>query len=400
MRAGARVFTPDELAVGMTAEFDRDVTEADVLGFAENSGDLNPLHVDPGYALGSNYRGRIAHGAFQVGLASALIGMHLPGRNVLLGSVNARFPSPLYYPCRVNVRGEISSWNREGLGGQLKVVVREATTRVPTAEVTMGFTLHGDRAGAAPAPAPRAPSARSAAADRRTVLVTGASGGLGAEIAADLARDFSVLGLAHRRPLDDRLAALPGVREVRADLASPGWAEAVAAALGGGPLFGVVHAAWPGMPRGGLLQVQDDVLDLQLAFGTTHAVRLARVLFAHADPDAGGRFVALGSIAGARKPVITLAAYSLGKAALEMTVGLLAPEMARKKVTVNAVCPAFVPVGMNKQSDERAVKAEAARVPLGRTCTPGDVSGAVRYLFSEGAAFVSGQVIGLSGGQL
>ena len=69
------------------------------------------------------FRGRIAHGAYQVGLASALVGMYLPGKNCLLGSVNARFPAPLRFPTRVKVRGEVAAWNREQLAGQLKAVV-------------------------------------------------------------------------------------------------------------------------------------------------------------------------------------------------------------------------------------------------------------------------------------
>src|SRR5262249_47792134 len=100
------------------------------------------------------------------------------------------------------------------------------------------------------------------------------------------------------------------------------------------------------------------------------------------------------------KPAFNLAAYSLGKGVLEDTVRLLAPEMARKQVTVNAVCPSFLAVGINGRADERQQKMETARVPLGRLCTPADVAAAVEYLLSPGAAFVSGQVLGLSGGQL
>ena len=53
------------------------MTEADVLDFARTSGDFNPLHVDAAYAGRTTFRGRIAHGAYQVGLASALVGMYL-----------------------------------------------------------------------------------------------------------------------------------------------------------------------------------------------------------------------------------------------------------------------------------------------------------------------------------
>ena len=136
------VWEAEQLRVGLRAEFERDVAEADVLDFARNSGDANPLHVDAAYAHSSNFQGRIVHGAFQVGLASALIGMRLPGRNVLLGSVNARFPAPLYFPCRVSVRGEITSWDARLNAGQLRVLVLEAAPRTPTAEIVMGFTLH------------------------------------------------------------------------------------------------------------------------------------------------------------------------------------------------------------------------------------------------------------------
>src|SRR4051812_2142613 len=99
------------MRVGLTAEFERDLTEADVLAFAASSGDANPLHVDAAYAATTAYGARIVHGAFQVGLASALIGMHLPGRQVLLANVSARFPAPLRFPCRVRVRGEVTTWH-------------------------------------------------------------------------------------------------------------------------------------------------------------------------------------------------------------------------------------------------------------------------------------------------
>ena len=80
----AKVFAAEDLRVGLRAEFEREISEADILAFAANSGDANPLHVDAAYASGTAYGGRLVHGAFQVGLASALIGMHLPGRSVLL----------------------------------------------------------------------------------------------------------------------------------------------------------------------------------------------------------------------------------------------------------------------------------------------------------------------------
>lgn len=390
----ARAHAVDELRVGLTAEFEREISEEDVLEFARLSGDYNALHVDSGYAVATNYEGRIVHGAFQVGLASAMLGMYLPGAKVLFGAVNARFPAPLYFPSRVVVRGEIVSWNRANLGGNLKVVVLEASRRTPTAEIYMSFTLHEARAEQRTAVTEQAATDAS-----RAVLITGAAGGIGAAIALDLARDHVVIGMT-RRELPEALRAHGNIRELQTDLAIPSWESDAAALLGGRPLHGIVHAAWPGLPRGGILEAQDDVLEQQLAFGTTYMVRLARFLFANATAEGGGSFVALGSTAGTQKPMLSLGAYSLAKAALEQTVKLLAPELARKSITINAVSPTFVPTGMNRQTNERQRKLEASRVPLGRLCTPEDVAGMVRYLLSDQASFVSGQIIGLSGGQL
>src|ERR1700737_3249983 len=124
----AAIFAPEDLSVGLSAQMERAITEADVHAFARTSGDANPLHVDTEYARQSNFAGPVVHGAFQVGLASALIGMRLPGRTVLLASVNAKFPAPLYYPCRVSVSGQIASWNLQSRAGSLKVTVREVAT--------------------------------------------------------------------------------------------------------------------------------------------------------------------------------------------------------------------------------------------------------------------------------
>ena len=137
----------------------------------------------------------------------------------------------------------------------------------------------------------------------------------------------------------------------------------------------------------------------QLHFGTTVLIDLAALVDQRAVD--GGRVVAIGSSAGTRQPALPLASYSLGKAAMEHTVRLLAPELARKRVTVNAVCPTFLPVGMHESvTDQRRIRMEEARIPLGRLCAPDDVISTVEYLLSPEASFVSGECIQLSGGQL
>jgi NAD(P)-dependent dehydrogenase (short-subunit alcohol dehydrogenase family)/acyl dehydratase len=398
----AKVYLAEDLHVGLKVAYERAVTEEDVLSFARLTGDCNPLHVDADYARASSYEGRIVHGAFQVGLASELLGMHLPGKKVLLGSINSRFPAPLYFPASIKVTGEISAWNPPTLSGQVRITIQEASSLTITAETFMGFTLHEERRGrAGKETKPLAlgdPDSTTAQSDKLVVL-TGASGGLGSHILSALAEDYQVLALVSRRPLEEQFHGLSNVREVRADISEPAFEEHMASVVNGRSVFGVVHAAWPGAPRGSLLQSDEESINSQLGFGGTITVRLARMLFNHAHPD-GGRFIAIGSTAGTANPYLQMGVYSLGKACLEHAVRLLAPELARKKITANAVCPSFIPVGINKHATQRQVMVESAATPMGRVCEVGDVVGMIRYLLSPEAAFVSGQTLVLTGARL
>ena len=137
-----RELTPGDLRSGLQAEFEREITAGDVTAFAELSRDWNPLHTNEAYASETNYGGRIVHGAFQVALASAMAGMYLPGRQVVVGSFQCRFPAPLHYPSRVRVQGEITAWVPKSASGTLRVRVIALPATTVTSEIHVGFGLH------------------------------------------------------------------------------------------------------------------------------------------------------------------------------------------------------------------------------------------------------------------
>jgi 3-oxoacyl-[acyl-carrier protein] reductase len=390
--AGARDLGPDDLRVGLAAEFTRAVTAEDVLAFARLSGDENPLHTDAGYAATTNYGRPIVHGAFQIALGSALIGMHLPGRRVVLGSVRSRFPAPLSYPCSVHVRGEVSSWFPEARSGMLRVRICEATSGTLTAEIHMGFSFHEARAFGAIEPVDSASTTA-----RRLIVVTGASGGLGRSLCERLAERFDVLGFA-RHALVGSASTSSAARMVALDLESDDWEEQASVALGGRAAYALIHAAWPGAPKGGLLDLELDTVRRQVDFGGFGSVRVARWLAAHAESEA--RLVLIGSTAATLHPELGLAAYSLGKATMEHALRLLAPELAARGISINAVLPSYMPLGINQTKPERATLLETARVPVGRLCTPDDVLGAVGYFLTPEASFITGQLLPLTGGRL
>jgi len=88
--------TRETLEVGDSGTFTKTITEADVLAFADASGDFNPLHVDDEYARRSAFGQRVAHGILTAALISAVLGGELPGVGTILVSIHVRFLRPVF----------------------------------------------------------------------------------------------------------------------------------------------------------------------------------------------------------------------------------------------------------------------------------------------------------------
>lgn len=85
----------EDLAVGQSASFTKTVTEADIVKFADVSGDNNPVHLDEAFAQTTMFKGRIAHGMLSAGFISTVIGTRLPGSGTIYMSQTLRFRAPV-----------------------------------------------------------------------------------------------------------------------------------------------------------------------------------------------------------------------------------------------------------------------------------------------------------------
>jgi 3-hydroxybutyryl-CoA dehydratase len=99
--------TIDQIAVGMTAEFSKTVTEADVVMFAGVTGDFNPAHVDAVAAEKGPFGGRIAHGMLSASFISTVLAMRLPGPGTIYLSQSLRFLRPVRIGDTVTARVEV-----------------------------------------------------------------------------------------------------------------------------------------------------------------------------------------------------------------------------------------------------------------------------------------------------
>lgn len=97
----------DELAVGIKHEFEWTFTEEMVDWFARLSGDINPLHVDRGYAAGAGFPSPVLFGMITSSLYSQLVGVYLPGKFALLEGIDLDFHAPAFAGDNLIVSGEI-----------------------------------------------------------------------------------------------------------------------------------------------------------------------------------------------------------------------------------------------------------------------------------------------------
>jgi len=85
----------EDIKVGDDASISRTITEADIVAFADLTGDTNPIHLDADYAAKSMFGERIAHGMLVAGLISAVLGTQLPGPNSIYLGQDLKFTAPV-----------------------------------------------------------------------------------------------------------------------------------------------------------------------------------------------------------------------------------------------------------------------------------------------------------------
>jgi 3-hydroxybutyryl-CoA dehydratase len=109
-----RVLSFDDLNVGMREQLMKTVMETDVVGFAQVSGDDNPIHLCDVYASNSRFGQRIAHGLYTASLISAVLGTRLPGPGAVYRSQTLNFHAPVTIGDVVTVTVEVVELVREG----------------------------------------------------------------------------------------------------------------------------------------------------------------------------------------------------------------------------------------------------------------------------------------------
>jgi NAD(P)-dependent dehydrogenase (short-subunit alcohol dehydrogenase family) len=236
--------------------------------------------------------------------------------------------------------------------------------------------------------------------DKKRVLVTGAGKGIGRAIAALLASSGATVIAVSRTNADlDSLAREIKCESIVADLASP--TEAQHAAEQAGRVDLLVNNVGISVPQS-FLDTTVDAFDRTIAVNVRAAMIVAQtVARGMIQRRAGGAIVNLSSQAS-MVGLADHAAYCASKGALDQLTRVMALELGKHNIRVNAVNPTvtLTPMGEMAWGDPAKRDPMLAKIPLGRFAKPIDVAHAVAYLLSDHAHMISGVTLPVDGGFL
>jgi 3-oxoacyl-[acyl-carrier protein] reductase len=386
----------DQVKEGQEESLTRTITEEDLRRFVELTGDNNPLHVDADFASGTSFKEVVVHGMLGASFISTVIGTKLPGPGALWVSQAVEFHLPVRLGDTLTVVCAV-------LKKHPRDRLLELDTRI-TNQHGQVVLSGGGKVKVLEKSAPRVQPARAAL---KVAIVTGGSGGIGQAICEKLAADGHAVVVNYRSGAEKARAIVARI------LASGGQAVAIQADVSDkanarllvqeaqrhfGGVTVLVNAASPRIVARPVDTLDWGEIQQHLDVQLKSALLMIQACKPAMLAAGGGRVISIGSQSWDGAPVAGWTAYALAKGALSTLTRYLAAELGPQGITVNLVSPGMTHTAFIANVSEKQQLMAARQTPLRRLAEPEDTAGAVAFLASEQAAYVTGQNLRVNGG--
>jgi len=387
-----------QFQVGQSIAFSHEITQRDVDRFVELTGDDNPMHVDADFARETPLRSPVAHGMLTASFISTVIGKHLPGPGALWVSQKLEFLAPVRVGDRIEIAAEIR---------KIHSARRLLTVQIEITNQLNRPVLRGESVVRWPEARPDDVPAEPATDRQRIAIVTGASRGIGAEIATLLGQQGYFVYINYVRSDAKAAAVLETIQSaggdgalVRGDVFDP---DAVTrmfseVALRHNRLDLLVNNASPSIREADFFELDWQQFEGQFLPPLRAMFSCIKEAVPLLEASGGGAVVNIGSVVVDHEPPSTWLGYTLGKGCIHLMTRNLATALGARRIRINTVAPGMTETDMTADTPDRQRMLLKMKTPLGKLARPEEIAATVAFLGSEAASHVNGQVLRVDGG--
>lgn len=389
--------TIDEYRVGDTDTICHTITEDDVKQFAKLTGDYNPLHLDEEFAGRTSFKKPVVYGMLSASFISTLIGMKIPGPGALWTSQTLEFMRQVYIGDSLTISAEVKqvSVSTETLKIHVRAdnqdgqTVLKGEAAVKVLEVKQKEKIDEEK-------------------KQKVCLITGATGGIGTELAVSLAKKGYRIALNYgnsdaKAKSVARKAGEAGAEVFlcRADLADESQVRAMVRQIREqvGPVTAVAHCAAPPNPLRDFSELDwasiQKQLDVQLK-GAFHCMKY--IIPSMIQDKIAGKIVFIGSIAADGTPPARQMDYVIAKSALRAFAKSLAVEYGPSQIAVNVVAPGMTETERILGMPEKAKLMTKMQSPSRRLVQAEEVVQAIEFLLERDSCAITGETLRICGG--
>ena len=388
----------DSINIGDMAELHHTIVRDDVEKFVDLTGDDNKIHVDSVFASSTPLKKPVVHGMLGASFISTIIGTKLPGDGALWFSQSLEFLIPVRVGDDITVRAEvIGKITRERIIELRTDIFNQSGQKVTTGVAKVKIVDSSPQYKIAEDEQPK-----------RVALVIGGTGGIGSAVATQLSSDgFSVAlhyfnNAEKAKKIQNEITSKGGICLIfRADVSLEAEVRTLVESVVRHfeTITVLVNCATIRVTAAPFLKLNWTGMQAHLDVGLKSAFNLAQAIVPVMKHRKTGTIIHMTTQYVDGTPPAELIPYVTAKSALNGFSKALAVELAPIGITVNMVSPGMTDTDLVADIPEKSRLMTAARTPLRRLAQPEDVAGAVSFLASPKARFLTGETIRVNGGQ-
>lgn len=388
----------EEIRVGQKASFSRKISKLDIETFTNLTGDVNPLHVDSNFALKYGYKAPVAHGMLSASFISTLIGTLLPGPSSLWIGLTLEFVSPVFGGETITIEGKVK---------QKSIVNRVIVLETRVINSKGEIIIRGE--SKVKMLQEKKNYKEQKIITKKTVLILGASGGIGSEISHSVANKGHLV-LLHYNSDEDKAKEIASeinkgqgsAQIIQADLASEKGIEELLNKIKDQDLNidALIHCASLENSPIPFLQLNWEEIKLQIDVNLKSIFVILQRLIPRMIDNGGGNIILIGSAYTSGTPPTNQFRYIVSKSSIVSAAKCLAVEFGPQNIKINVISPGMTNTIMNSKIPDKVKLMTKMQTPLRRIAEPADIAELAAFLLTPGGDHISGQNYRVDGGMV